>query len=314
MAQTETHADASPERCFEVLADPRSYAYWPVGSLEIRAADPSWPARGAAFHHTVAPGITDHTVVEEVEPNRRLVLRGRFRPLGTALITVTIEPEADGSLLRLEEEPADRLSRLLFNPLVDRLLHQRNAVAIGRLKELAEGTTPMPAGDLGSEAVDGSAAAGSEHGRATPGPEPAGDFGRGTLAGLIGGVAMSVSTAAEMRLTGREPSAVPAEAIRQLLGIAKLGETGARRATTAAHFVVAGATGGVWGAASTSLRGPMSRLLLYGMATTPDAVLVPAMGLASPPWRWSPADMARTAVHHAVFAAVTYSVFVRLER
>lgn len=313
MALTEIHAEASPERCFEVLADPRCYAHWAVGSREIKAADSSWPAKGSMFHHTVAPGLSDHTVVEEVEPNRRLGLRARFRPLGTALITVTMEPEADGCRLRLKEEPADRLSRLLFNPIADRLLHHRNVVSIERLKELAEGSTPMPAGNLDSEAVDGSDAAGSEHGRSTRGPDPAGDFGRGFLAGLVGGAAMSLSTAAEMRLTGREPSAVPAQAIRRLLGIEKLGETGERRATAAVHFVVAGATGGVWGAVSTSLRGQVSRLLLYGIATAPDVVLVPVIGLASPPWRWSPADMARTAVHHAVFATVTYTVFIRLE-
>ncbi|HWI22235.1 MAG TPA: SRPBCC family protein [Baekduia sp.] len=144
MALTEIDVDVSPERCFEVLSDPRSYAYWVVGSREVRAADANWPAPGSRFHHTVEPGVEDHTVVEEVEPNRRLRLRARFRPLGTAFVTLTMQPRGGGCRLRLEEEPADRLSRLMFNPLADRLLHHRNVAAIERLKRLVEGTVPIP--------------------------------------------------------------------------------------------------------------------------------------------------------------------------
>ena len=36
----------SPSRVFEVLADPRSYAYWVVGAHKIRDADDGWPAVG----------------------------------------------------------------------------------------------------------------------------------------------------------------------------------------------------------------------------------------------------------------------------
>lgn len=312
MAVNETHVEAPPERCFEVLSDPRSYAYWVVGSRKVRAADPDWPAAGSRFHHTVSGGVEDHTVVEEVEPNRRLRLRARARPLGTAFVTVTMHPENGGSLLRLEEEPADRLTRLLFNPVLDRLLHTRNVGSVTRLKELAEGTVPIPSGQLGRATDAGSgAAAGALQRRA----DPAAGFGRGILAGLAGGVAMSASTIAEMRLTGRGPSKVPAKAIERLLGIRKLGRTGERRMTTAAHFVVAGSTGGAWGAiASAGLPRFLRMPLLYGIAAAPDAALVPAMGLAPPPWRWTRGDVARTAGHHAVFAAVTHAVFSRLER
>ena len=126
---------------------------------------------------------------------------------------------------------------------------------------------------------------------------------------------MSVSTLAEMRLTGRDPSKVPAEAIERLFGIRKLGKEGERRMTTAAHFVVSGATGGIWGAvASAGLPKPLRAPLLYGIAVSPDAAIVPAVGLATPPWRWSAADLARTVGHHAVFTAVTHAVFSRLER
>jgi len=311
MAVVETHVDAPPERCFEVLSDPRSYAYWVVGSREIRAADPDWPAEGSKFHHTFEGGIEDHTVVEEVEPNRRLRMRARARPFGTAFVTVTMRPENGGSVVQLEEEPADRLTRLLFNPVADRLLHTRNEGSVIRLKELAEGTVPIPPGDLRRGPVESPI----ETGKPSASSDPVAGFGRGFLAGLVGGVAMSASTIAEMRLTGREPSKVPAQAIERIFAIRKLGKTGERRLTTAAHFAVSGLTGGVWGAIaagglSRSLRAPA----LYGIAAAPDAAVVPAMGLAPAPWRWTAADVARTVGHHAVYTAVTHAAFSRLER
>jgi uncharacterized protein YndB with AHSA1/START domain len=312
MAVVESHVDAPPERCFEVLSDPRSYAYWVVGSREIRAADPDWPAPGSKFHHTVAGGLEDHTVVEEVEPNRRLRLRAKARPFGTAFVTVTMNGSNGGSLLRLEEEPADQLTKLLFNPVLDRLLHVRNIGSIERLKELAEGDVPMPAGPLDRSPGEGGSDPVSAGRRVA---NPIAGLGCGLLAGLAGGLAMSASTLAEMRLTGRGPSEVPAEAVKRIFGIRKLGETAERRLTTTAHFAVSGLTGAAWGTiAAAGLPRQLRAPLLYAMAASPDAAVVPAMGLAPPPWRWSAADLARTVGHHAVYTAVAHAAFARLER
>jgi uncharacterized protein YndB with AHSA1/START domain len=309
MAVTETHVDATPERCFDVLRDARSFAYWVVGSRGIRGADPDWPAPGASFDHTA--GVwplksKDHTVVEEVEPNRRLRLRAKARPFGTAFVTVTMEREGEGTRLRLKEEPADRVSRLLHNRFADRLLHARNEVSVERLRELAEGRTPIP--------HDGPGVARSR--QEPPGRPPiaAAGFGLGAAAGLVGGMAMSVSTVVEMKLTGRRPSAVPAKAVKRMLAIRRLGRAGERRTTATAHFLVAALTGGAWGAIAARRPGPARGPALFAIAALPDAAIVPAMGLAEPPWRWSTADAGRTAVHHAVYAGVTYATFARLER
>ena len=56
MARNQRDIDAPPERVFAVLADPRCYPEWVVGSKEIRAADPGFPAPGTRFHHTVGVG------------------------------------------------------------------------------------------------------------------------------------------------------------------------------------------------------------------------------------------------------------------
>jgi uncharacterized protein YndB with AHSA1/START domain len=307
MAEIEAHVAASAERCFDVLSDPRSYAYWVVGSKEVRGADPDWPARGSRLHHTVAMGIEDHTEVEEVEPNRCLRLRAKVRPLGTAVVTVRMRPENGGTALRLEEGPGGPVSRLFFTSVADRLLHARNEASIGRLKQLAEGTVPIPSGEYPVRAER------LEVSRAKP-AYPAAGFGRGFLAGLAGGAVMSVSTLAEMKLTRRPPSRVPGRALERILAIDRLGAEGERRLGAAAHFVVSGATAGAWGAIASAGLPRRARLpLLFGMAALPDAGVVPAMGLAPPPWRWTPADVGRTVLHHAVFAAATGAVFSRLE-
>ncbi len=314
MATIEAHVDASAERCFDVLCDPRSYAYWVLGSRQIRDADADWPAVGSKLHHTVAAGIQDHTEVEEVVPNRKLRLRAKVRPLGTAMVTVTMRPEDGGTTLCLEEGPADLASRLLFNPVADKLLHARNEVSIDRLRKLAEETVTIPPEvQLPVSVAEVEAANEEPNDRATH-PDPAAGFGRGFLAGLAGGVVMSVSTLAEMKLTGRDPSRVPARALERIFGIDKLGETGEERLGAAAHFIVAGATAGAWGAIASSGLPRSGRLpLLFGMAALPDTAIVPAMGLAPAPWSWTRADVGRTVVHHAVFAAATQAFFSRLE-
>jgi uncharacterized protein YndB with AHSA1/START domain len=310
MAAVEAHVDASTQRCFEVLSDPRSFAYWVVGSRDIREADENWPAVGSKFEHIVGHVIQDHTIVQEVEENRMLRMRARARPFGTALVTMTLEPHDGGARVRLEEEPADRASHLFHNRLADRLLHHRNVVSLERFKELAEGSVPIPTG---------------EHPGTTQGSKPPGrfrtvasmaaeGFGRGFAAGIAGGAAMSVSTVAEMKLTRRAPSAVPAQAVRRMFKIEKLGKAGERRMTAVSHFAVSALTGGAWGAiAASEVPGPTRTPLLFSIAVLPDAAIVPAMGLASPPWRWSPADFGRTAVHHAVYSTVTAWAFLRLK-
>src|SRR5688500_739715 len=89
MAVNDIHIDAPPERVFAVLADWRSYGDWVVGSRKIRGADPGFPAAGTRFHHQVGVGplhLNDHTSVLEVEKPRKLILKAKARPLGTAVV------------------------------------------------------------------------------------------------------------------------------------------------------------------------------------------------------------------------------------
>ena len=141
VAINETHIDAPPERVFAVLADWRSYSEWVAGSKYMRGADPGFPAAGTRFHHVVGVGpleLADHTQVVEVEQPRRLILRARARPLGTAIVDLELTEADGGTHVRMREDPGDPLTAFVFQPLTHLLVRHRNVESLRRLKELAE--------------------------------------------------------------------------------------------------------------------------------------------------------------------------------
>ncbi len=147
MATNHIHVNAPPERVFAVLADPESYGDWVVGSDTIRDADANWPAVGSRFYHRVGVGpfkVEDHTEVVEVDPPRKLVIHARARPVGTALVTMHLEPRDGATYVTMIEEGGDPLSRLSINPLTDWLVKKRNDVSLDRLKRIAETGVVVP--------------------------------------------------------------------------------------------------------------------------------------------------------------------------
>jgi len=148
MARNRVHIAASPEDVFAILADPPRYPEWVVGAAGIRDEDSEFPAPGSRFHHKVGSwpvGLKDYTEVTEVEPPRRIVLKAKARPLGTARIEIELRESAGGTEVAMEEVPGDRLTSLVAgNPVADTVLRVRNAEALARLKRLVEGT---PEGD-----------------------------------------------------------------------------------------------------------------------------------------------------------------------
>jgi uncharacterized protein YndB with AHSA1/START domain len=142
MARTEIDIDVPPERVWAVLADPRHYADWVVGAKDVRDADSAFPAPGTRFHHTVGFGpltLKDHTEVIESTPPTHLLLHAKARPFGTAYVDLKLARNGRGfTHVTMDEGPADLLSRLVHNPLADRLLHGRNEESLRRLKEIAQ--------------------------------------------------------------------------------------------------------------------------------------------------------------------------------
>jgi uncharacterized protein YndB with AHSA1/START domain len=144
MARTSIRTDASPERVFDILADAGAYPHWVVGAKQVRAVEEGWPAPGTAFHHSVGAGpasLDDATTVVELDPPRRLVLRGRARPFGTMTIVLDVSRAEDETEITITERPASGPPSWLRGPsawAMDVLIHVRNIESLRRLRRLAE--------------------------------------------------------------------------------------------------------------------------------------------------------------------------------
>lgn len=135
--------------------------------------------------------------------------------------------------------------------------------------------------------------------------------GRGLVAGAAATAAMTVSSTAEMKLRGREPSTAPADVAGKLLGVRPEQD----RFAAIAHFSMGVGLGAVRGLIDVAgLRGPAASAAFFAVAWSPDLVLVPAAGAAQPPWRWGFAETAISALHHVVYAAAGEAVYQALAR
>jgi uncharacterized protein YndB with AHSA1/START domain len=140
VASNERYMAVPPQAVWDVLADTGSYSYWVVGSKVIRDADPTWPEPGSKFHHTIGLGpltLDDHTESLEVDEPRRLKLRAKGRPVGTATVTMELTPHAEGTVVRMTENPDGIYAALSLNPVMHVITKLRNAESLMRLEELA---------------------------------------------------------------------------------------------------------------------------------------------------------------------------------
>ena len=141
MAVNTTVVHAPPEAVFDVLSDPAAFGAFVVGSKHVRRFDPTWPERGSVFHHTLGVGpfiLRDLTRVEEVEEDRRLVLRAQMRPFAVNRVAFRLVPGEEGTEVAVEEHPIEGLAAAMWNPALDRLMWLRNQEMLRRLKVLAE--------------------------------------------------------------------------------------------------------------------------------------------------------------------------------
>lgn len=108
MARSDTAFAVPAERVFALLEDPRSLAYFVVGSRNIRRFDPRWPELHTEVHHSVGVGplaIRDTSEVVAVRSPSLLVLDARIRPLGALSVAFSISGDESGSTLTIDERP-----------------------------------------------------------------------------------------------------------------------------------------------------------------------------------------------------------------
>ncbi len=141
MAINRTRVRATPREVFAVLSDGWKYAHWVVGAKRIRAVDPSWPAPGSKFHHTVGVWplrLRDQTQSLSARAPEQLILHARARPTGVARVEITLTPKDGGTEIALEETPVSGPAKWLHNPLLEALTYLRNVESLRRLRRLVE--------------------------------------------------------------------------------------------------------------------------------------------------------------------------------
>jgi uncharacterized protein YndB with AHSA1/START domain len=134
--------DAPPKAVWDVLADGWLYPLWVVGATRIRGVDVGWPQTGSQLHHSVGlwPAVLDdNTEVLDVEPLRRLVLRAKGWPFGSAQVVIELEDLGAQTRVRIKEDAAAGPGRLTPYPLRAPVIKIRNVETLRRLAYLAEG-------------------------------------------------------------------------------------------------------------------------------------------------------------------------------
>lgn len=138
----------SPADVLRVLSDGWLYPAWVVGASRMRAVDDEWPRQGSRLAHSFGVWpllIDDETVVEAFDGERRMVLRAKGWPMGEARVAIDVKATGEtsgagaGCLVRIQEEAVSGPGRLIPRPVMDVLLHWRNAETLHRLAYLAEG-------------------------------------------------------------------------------------------------------------------------------------------------------------------------------
>jgi hypothetical protein len=128
----------------------------------------------------------------------------------------------------------------------------------------------------------------------------------GMVAGLVGGLAMTVSEKVEQRWTHRPDSYVPARVLERLTGLPEHPRRQPRSLNLAMHLGQGALVGGLRGVMATAgLRGPWASAMFGVVRLTNDQILENATGVGAPPWTWPRRELAVDLLHKGVYAFTT---------
>lgn len=134
----------------------------------------------------------------------------------------------------------------------------------------------------------------------------AANVGKGLLAGLLGTVAMTISSTTEMKLKGRQGSSAPVDGASKVLGIESFSSPEAEaRFGSLVHWGYGTSWGAVRGALATVLSPRQADLAQFVALYGSEHVMLPALDVAPPATEWGAAEVATDALHHIVYAAAT---------
>lgn len=140
-------------------------------------------------------------------------------------------------------------------------------------------------------------------------------IGKGLIAGAAGTALMTAAQRVEMAATGRQPSNTPEMAGRKVLGVEPTNETNAKRLNTMVHWFY----GTIWGVplglmSLFGVRGWVASVFHFCKIWTAGMLLLPAMKLSSPPWKWGAKSLAIDGAFHVVYAVGAGMCFSCLSR
>jgi len=145
--------------------------------------------------------------------------------------------------------------------------------------------------------------------------EIGGAIGRGLLAGVAGTAAMTISSTIEAKLREREESTAPADAAGKILGVQPRDPAGKARFSNIVHWGYGtswGAVRGLIGAAG--LDGPTAAAAHFAAIWPSALVMLPALKVAPPPWKWGATELGIDALHHTVYVSTTSLAYAALAR
>jgi uncharacterized membrane protein len=151
---------------------------------------------------------------------------------------------------------------------------------------------------------------GREPGEIPGGDEPRGSLRRdlltGVAAGVAGTAAMTIAQGAKVALTDAEPSSTPADVadrLKRKAGRGRLKRKHRRAANQGMHWLYGVSWGVPYGIVAgpskvaPEVSGPAFGLLVWGAGLAHQ----PALGVAEPPWKRSPASLGSEALFHLVY-------------
>ena len=143
----------------------------------------------------------------------------------------------------------------------------------------------------------------------------AANFGKGLFAGLAGTAAMTVSSTLEMKLSGRAASETPAQAAEKVLDVEPNSDESEARFSNLVHWGYGTGWGGVRGLlASAGLSGPAATAAHLGLVWGGEQVVLPALDVSAPVFRYGGKATATDLLHHVVYATATGLAYAYLDR
>ena len=143
----------------------------------------------------------------------------------------------------------------------------------------------------------------------------AADFGKGLFAGAAGTAAMTVSSTLEMKLSGRPASQTPAQAAEAVLDVEPKDEESEAKFSNLVHWGYGTGWGGVRGLlATTGLPGPLATAAHLGLVWGAEQVVLPALNVSAPVFKYGAKATATDLLHHVVYATATGLAYSYLDR